>query len=203
MTTARQRVLNYLKKQRSASAAQIGRGLNMSAATVRHHLSIMVGDRRIIVVGARRTEKRGRPVKLYRVSDKLIGDNLAMLSDVVLIETLNKLSPAKQNEFIKSLAKNLTLQMKSNDFDVTIAKRIGSAIESLNKFYYQARWEAGSQGPQILFAHCPYAAIIDQHPELCRMDEMILGELIGLRFEQFAKIGKEPADSNHCIFRSF
>jgi predicted ArsR family transcriptional regulator len=53
---------------------------------------------------------------------------------------------------------------------------------------YHARWEAGQQGPRILFGHCPYAAIIEKHPELCQMDAALLKELFGDDMEQIAKI---------------
>ena len=105
MITARQRVFNYLKKQRSASAAQIGRGLNMSAATVRHHLSILLADGRITLIGARRRQGRGRPVKIYGLSEKSLGDNFALLSDAVLDELLQGLSAAKRDVAIRAVAR--------------------------------------------------------------------------------------------------
>jgi len=203
MTTARQRVLNYLKKQRSASAEQIGRGLNMSAATVRHHLSIMLGDGRIATVGVKRTDKRGRPVKLYRLSEKSLGENFAVLSDAVLSELLTGLSPAKQSEAINTIARKLALQLGGEDnlnIDVPIAKRLAIIIEKLNEWHYQARWEASAQGPHILFAHCPYSAIIDKYPELCQMDEFLLAELMDIATHQLAKIGTQPAKSPYCVF---
>jgi predicted ArsR family transcriptional regulator len=203
MTTARQRVLNYLKKQRSASAAQIGRGLNMSAATVRHHLSIMLGDGRIAIIGAKRSGVRGRPVKLYKLSEKYLGDNFALLSDTVLNEMLKKLSPAKQKEVIHAIAKRLALQFDENDLNFPMAKRLSLIIEKLNAYHYQARWEAGAEGPHILFAHCPYAEIIERHPELCQMDEVLLGKLMNTAAHQLAKIGTQPIGSPYCVFRLY
>ena len=198
--TARQRVLNYLKKQRSASAAQIGRGLNMSAATVRHHLSILLADGRITLTSARRRQGRGRPVKIFGLSEKSLGDNFALLSDVVLGELTEGLSAAKRDVAINALARKLTLQFGNDMVNIPIAKRLTLIIEKLNELHYQARWEAGAQGPRILFAHCPYAAIIDHHPELCRMDETLLGELVNAQARQLAKIGQQPAGSSYCIF---
>ena len=198
--TARQRVLNYLKKQGSASAAQIGHALNMSAATVRHHLSILLGDGRIALIREKRRGERGRPVKIFGLSEKSLGDNLALLSDAVLGELIQGLSAAKRDVAIKAIARKLTLQFGNDILNFPIAKRLTIIIEKLNELHYQARWEAGAQGPRILFAHCPYAAIIDHHPELCRMDETLLGELVSAQARQLAKIGQQPAGSSYCIF---
>ena len=63
--TARQKVLTYLTKNRVASAREISRSLKMSAATVRHHLRVMVADGRLEVESVRGREGRGRPEKVY------------------------------------------------------------------------------------------------------------------------------------------
>ena len=199
-TTARQRVLSYLRKQRIASAAQIGHGLNMSAATVRHHLSIMLADGRIALVGEKRRVGRGRPVKYYGLSEKSLGDNFPLLSDAVLEELLKRLSPARRDETINVIARKLVLQFGEDNLNVPMAKRLTIIIEKLNELHYQARWEAGAQGPRLLFAHCPYAAIIAKHPELCKMDETLLGELMSTKVRQLAKIGQRPAGSLYCVF---
>ncbi len=200
MTTSRQRVLAYLKKQRSASAAQIGRGLNMSAANVRHHLSILRADGRIVLISGKRGGGRGRPVKLYGLSEKSLGDNFALLSDAVLEEMLKKLSPAKRNGAIAAIARNIALQFNAKDLNIPMTKRLAFIVEKLNELHYQARWEAGAQGPRLLFAHCPYAAVIEKHPELCQMDEVLLGELMGTTARQLVKIGQQPAGSLYCVF---
>jgi predicted ArsR family transcriptional regulator len=63
---------------------------------------------------------------------------------------------------------------------------------------YHPRWEAGPQGPRLIFAHCPYAAIIQKHPELCRMDQHLLEKLMGDSAGQLFKIGKDA--SSICVF---
>lgn len=63
---------------------------------------------------------------------------------------------------------------------------------------YHARWEAGAEGPRVIFGHCPYAAIIARHPDLCRMDKALLEEWMGRSADQFAKI--EIEGSLVCVF---
>ena len=198
--TSRQRILNYLKKQRPASAAQIGHALNISAADVRHHLSILLEDGRIALIGEKRGFGRGRPVNLYGLSEKSLGDNFPPLTDVVLDELLKKLSPARRAGALKAIAAKLALQFGDLDPSLPMAKRLEVVVDQLNKRHYQARWEAGPHGPRILFAHCPYAAIIQDHPELCQMDESLLGERMDAAARQLAKMGQPPAESMYCVF---
>jgi len=196
--TARQKILAYLKKQSIASAAQIGRGLNMSAATVRHHLSIMLGDGRIALIGEKRKGGKGRPVKLYGLSEKSLGDNFALLSDAVLRELLKELAPAKRDEMISAIAQTFAFQFGENGFDIPMTRRLALIIDKLNELHYQARWEAGAAGPRIFFAHCPYAAIIAKHPELCHMDIAMVSAVTKTSARQISKIN--PGTMPSCIF---
>ncbi len=197
--TARQRVLDYLRKQRVASAEQIGQGLNMSAATVRHHLSIMLADGRIVMVGGTRKSSRGRPVNLYSLSEKSIGDNLPFLADAVLEVLLKDRSSAVRSETVYSIAQNMAGRFGIDHAEnPPMAKRIALVVEKLNEMHYQAHWEAGAQGPRILFAHCPYAEIITRHPELCQMDTTILDTAMKNPVRQISKLG--VGMSRFCVF---
>jgi predicted ArsR family transcriptional regulator len=97
---------------------------------------------------------------------------------------------------MEALAKRLSGD--SSFADQPIAKRLNSSIEKLNKMNYHARWEAGPQGPRLIFGHCPYAALVGKHPELCQMDEALLEQFMGDSVAQMFKIGKEG--SSLCVF---
>ena len=112
-----------------------------------------------------------------------------MLSDLLLTEVG---TAARMDVLAKRLTDqaNLTAQ--------PLARRLNLTVEKLNQMNYHARWEAGSEGPRILFTHCPYAAIIEKHPELCQMDQAMLKELLAQPARQIFKSGKEG--SSVCVF---
>jgi len=179
MITARQKVLFYLNKTRTASVREISRALKMPAANVRHHLRVLTSDGRLEMTSVRGREGRGRPEKVYSMPRAALGDNLSALSEVLLTE-------AGSSVRVEALAKRLAGE--SNIKSQPAAKRLNLVVEKLNQMNYHARWEAGPQGPRIIFGHCPYASIIRKHPELCQMDTALLKELFGDEMEQIAKI---------------
>jgi DeoR family suf operon transcriptional repressor len=189
MTTARQKVLTYFNKTRTASAREISRALKMSAATVRHHLRVLVSDGRLEMASARGRDGKGRPEKVYSLPRSALGDNLAALSDVLLAE-------AGSGVRMEALAKRLVGE--SNFAGQPLVKQLNLTVEKLNQMNYHSRWEAGSEGPRIIFSHCPYASIIEKHPELCRMDETMLKEWMGQPVAQISKAGKDG--SSVCVF---
>jgi len=187
--TARQKVLACFMKTRSASAREIARALKMSAATVRHHLRVLTADGRLEMSFVLRRDGRGRPEKVYSLPRAALGDNLSALGDAVLTE-------AGTTVRMEALANRLAAE--SNFAGHPIAKRLNLTVEKLNEMNYHARWEAGPQGPRLIFSHCPYAAIIGKHPELCRMDQELLNKLMGDAAMQLFKIGKDA--SSVCVF---
>ena len=189
MTTARQKVLTYLDKSRTASAREIARALKMSAATVRHHLRVLASDGRLELESVRGRGGKGRPEKIYSVPRAALGHNLAALSDALLGEAGAAIR-------VEALAKRLVGEA---DFSgQPLAKRLNLTVDVFNRMNHHAHWEAGPEGPRILFGHCPYAAIIEKHPELCRMDEAMLRELTKQPARQIFRTGKEG--STVCVF---
>ena len=95
-------------------------------------------------------EGRGRPEKVYSLPRSALGDNLAALGDAALSEAGTSLQ-------MEALAKRLAGDAGFSS--QPIARRLNSSVEKLNQMNYHARWEAGPQGPRLIFGHCPYAAL--------------------------------------------
>ena len=165
MTTSRQKILTHLKKTRFASAREIARALKLSAPNVRHHLSVLRADGRVEMNAVHRREGRGRPEKVYSLSEAALGDNLSALARAILGATGSIVS-------MEAVADHL---MDEKQFaGQSINKRLTLLIEKLNEMHYQARWEAGAGGPRVIFGRCPYARVIESHPEICTMDAALL-----------------------------
>jgi predicted ArsR family transcriptional regulator len=187
MTTTRQRILAHLKKTRASTAREMARALNLSAPNVRHHLGVLASDGRVTVVRAH-SEGRGRPEKVYSLSDALEGDNLSALADALLAVEGSRLQVEKLAGLILDVTQFTNLP---------IPKRLALLIEKLNEMHYGARWEAGAEGPRILFGRCPYARIIESHPELCQMDANLLAGCLGAGIRPLGKIEK---GQGVCVF---
>lgn len=186
--TTRQRILNHLKKTRSASAREIARALNLSAPNVRHHLGVLSADGRVESAAFPKREQRGRPEKSYSLSQAALGDNLSALTEALLAEAGSKVD-------WEAVARRLV--GAADVSQLPAAARLRALVEKLNGMHYQSRWEAGADGPRVLFGRCPYAAVIERHPELCQMDVQVLENFLGSGVRQLAKIEK---GMGMCVF---
>lgn len=185
VTTARQKVLNQLTKLGLASPRDLARALRLSEATVRHHLRVLVSDGRVTIVG-QQADGRGRPTKVYALSPALAGDNLPALTSALLAESTVPMETLARHILDASTLVNQPL-----------TRRLTLLVEKLNAKHYQARWEAGADGPRVIFGRCPYAAVIEAHPELCQMDASLLSNSLRMDARQSAKIEK---GRGMCVF---
>ena len=165
MTTSRQKILTHLKKTRSASAREIARALKLSVPNVRHHLSVLCSDGRVEMTAVRNRGGRGRPEKAYSLSEAALGDNLSALTQAILTEAGSKVR-------MEAVARLLLGEQQFAGLPMN--RRLALLIEKLNEMHYQAKWEAGAGGPRVILGRCPYARVIESHPEICTMDAALL-----------------------------
>jgi predicted ArsR family transcriptional regulator len=195
----RSRILDYLRKQQTATVHELSSALTMTGANVRHHLGVLESSELIELVSQRR-EGRGRPVAVYGLSRRMLGDGLDGLAGALLEGLLRNASEAEQEVRLKSVA----LRLGGNTMPGRVPsalRQLTQAVDRLNELHYQARWEAGIDGAHIILGHCPYAAIIATYPELCRMDAYLLEQGSGSPVEQMAKLQPSAKGYPFCVFR--
>jgi predicted ArsR family transcriptional regulator len=190
--------MQYLEKNRQASAPELGQTLNLTQANIRHHLDVLERDGKIEVVGELPSRGRGRPTLVYMAARTEQADGLDLLSSLLLRQSMEKRSPRKQENLLSDLAARLG-GSAAPEGSITI--RLSSATQYLNDLHYRAHWEAHADAPHIFLGHCPYAQITTQHPELCTMDKYLLEHLTGEEVELVEKQTRSPGGPNYCRFR--
>lgn len=197
--TTRLRILNYLRKQQTACARELSLAMALTGANIRHHLAVLEANDLVEVIGQRREGRRGRPVNLYSLSRRVLGDGLDALSGAALSEWLGGKTEGPRRAALRSLAQHL-LTPDSQALNLPLTQRLGATIDRLNQLHYQARWEAAASGPSLVLGHCPYAAIIEAHPELCLMDKYLLEGSLKSAVRQTTKLLPGARGLPLCVF---
>jgi DeoR family suf operon transcriptional repressor len=196
--TSRQLLLEHLQLKRTASADELARALRVTPANIRHHLSALQSEGIVERIGQRPASGRGRPVQLFSLVDQVSRNNLALLTKALLSELDNGCTNFEREALLTRLA--VRLLGAERRLVRNLAQRYFQAIQHLNTLNYQARWEAHAEAPHVIFSHCPFAAVIQDHPELCQLDKYILEELLGEEAVQTAKLDITPQGARQCIF---
>lgn len=204
MPTSRQRLLESVQTRKIVSAGELSRMLQMTEANARHHLAILQEQGLVTIVGERPPRGKGRPTLLFGPAQQFLGHNLDGLAKALLKEMAGE-------EWVEKAAKSMAArdgetsppQPSVPRSTVHLTQRLMQGVQRLNEMHYQARWEAYAGGPRLILGSCPYAAIIDAHPELCRVDAALLEELAGAPVEQIAKLARDRQGTTFCSFHIF
>ena len=197
MKTTRQRLVEYLKAHRAATAAELSRALQVTIADARHHLKILSAEGAVQIVGELSGRGRGRPAHLYGPVKGEQGYGLQKLTDALLDEMLAETTPDHQSVFLQRIASRLTGDSQSGG---TLTQRLLLAVRRLNELGYQARWEAHAGAPKITFENCPFSVLLDNHPEVCSMDGFLLEKLLGAPVRQTTRLEREARGGKVCRF---
>jgi predicted ArsR family transcriptional regulator len=195
MQLTRQQILDYLQTNRVATPVEMSRALQVTAANIRHHLRILREAGLVEVVGTRKTRGRGHPMKLYSLTERALQDNLEVLSAALLTVVL------ADTPDVDAALERIAAAILGNCCPPESAHaRLNRAVEHLNKLHYHAAWEASPDGPRVILRNCPYAPILESHPELCRLDAALLSLLLDASVMQTARLERSPDGAPHCAF---
>lgn len=198
MKTTRQRLMDHLQAKQVATAEELSHVLHVTSANIRHHLSVLESEGVVEVIGKRTSGGRGRPVNLYGLSQQMSLNNLDGLASAILrVMAQPSLAPEPAPQLRRIAAE----MAKPPDASAPgLSQRLVQAVKQLNEMHYQARWEAHADAPRLILNRCPYASILPEHPELCRMDAMLLEEMLGFEARQTARLERNPQGLPQCIF---
>lgn len=198
MQNTRSRILQYLSQNRQATAPELSRVLTLTPANIRHHLDVLEKNGQIETVGTLKTSQRGRPTFLYMLTKDAQNNSLDMLSSALLAEGLAERTPKQRETLLANTAKRIAGTHPETNKSITI--QLSKAVQRLNDLNYKAHWEAHAKAPHLFLGVCPYAQIINRHPELCRMDAAMIEHLTGRKFRQVEKISRTQDGAPHCRF---
>jgi DeoR family suf operon transcriptional repressor len=215
--TSRQRILDYIRRHRYITAGEISRVLRMTPANARHHLAILAEQGLVEVVSTRPTGGKGRPSQVFSPTGQDLGGSLEQLAHAMLDILEKSVTVEADNSSLRLLALRLAkgkaerdandgaqeeLDSEPDQYNAGshLTQRLYASVSRLNDLGYAARWEARSDAPRVILGHCPYARILDDHPQLCRMDEFLLEDLLQAPVEQVAKLARDVLGAPFCMF---
>jgi predicted ArsR family transcriptional regulator len=199
MKTSRQKILDYFQLRKIATVEDLSRVLHFTRANIRHHLQQLVSEGVVVGIGKRPAGGRGRPQALYALKVQVVSHNFDNLTGAAL-QILKKYEGRSTETTTPTRELASALASKGKIEGTNPSKKLLQGVKLLNEMNYQARWEAHDEGPRVIFNHCPYFSIIQEHPELCEMDAYLLEELLGVSASLKACLAPGPSGLPHCVF---
>lgn len=200
MHQTRKLILEYLKAHGQATVDELARVLDLTSVTVRHHLDILRGEGLIAEPVIRHRSSPGRPQYVFTLTSKAseyFPSNYSELAAKVVDEV--KATGQDINVIFEGVAARLAADAPQPVDGEPIEARLDRAVAFLNRRGYVARWENASDGYLLHTCHCPYEDLAPGHPELCRMDLMLVGHLLGTIPQPLSRVVEGGATCSYLL----
>ena len=184
MHETRRAMLSILKERGPATVGQLSEALNLTRATIRHHLDILRGEGLVDAPRAKRRPTAGRPQHLYALTgraDDYFPNNYVEFADLTLREIRDRVGLDELESIVRGVAQRMAAEVPRPTPGEPMPQRLDRAVNFMNQKGYLARWELTERGYLLHAVNCPYRALTRQHHEPCIMDQMLLTELLGVK----------------------
>lgn len=184
-----------LLRQREQTVEDLARELGLTDNAVRAHLVVLERDGLVVSEGSRPGKRR--PSVVYRLAPA--AEDLFPKAYVpVLRRLLEVLKESLGSETVDALLRNVgqSLASGSPGSSTDLPTRLEHAVTTLNALGGCAHLEQ-QQGVHIIRgSSCPLAALVPDHPEVCRLATALVSDLLGLPVEEQC----ERSEQAHCCF---
>lgn len=185
-----------LLRRATRTVEELAQTLGLTDNAVRAHLSSLERDGVVEQSGARRGS--GKPAFTYDLSTEAEGlfpkPYSAVLS-VILDVLSEEMSLEQQENLLRAAAVRLGEQFKKTPA-TSIHGRLEAGTRLLNELGGLAELEETGENYIIRGFSCPLAAIVPNHPQVCKLAETLLKECTGLPLQENC----ERSGSLNCTF---
>ena len=187
-----------LLRHSNRTVEELARALDVTDNGVRAHLAVLERDGIVRQRGSvRRSSGGGKPAYVYELTQegedlfpKAYEPTLRRLLDIMS----ERLGPEESEALLRSVGRRLG-EEHSTHSDGAHA-RLEAAAGVLNELGGLAELEEQAGTLVIQGYSCPLAAVTPDHPEVCRMAEVLVAEVAGVPVNERCDRGEKP----RCCF---
>jgi predicted ArsR family transcriptional regulator len=182
MQVTRQRILEILKERAAATVEELGKELDLTPVTIRHHLDILRSEGLVQAPKVKRRDAPGRPQHVYALTDaadEYFPKNYAGFADLMLHEIRERVEPQELDSILHGVAKRMVDQAPPQPPGEAMPQRVERVVRFLTGKGYNADWEMIDGGYIVRAHNCPYHDIAKDHIEPCVMDMAMISQMLG------------------------
>jgi len=195
LESTRGRIVTLLRRN-NHTVEELAQELALTDNAVRAHLATLERDGIVQQRGVRRGS--GKPSYVYDLTPeaeylfpKAYGPVLHQLLDVLS----EQMSPGEMEIVLRKVGRNIATKWNIPPGD--LRTRLVGAVEVLNDLGGMTELETSDEDTYRIRGYsCPLAAAVPGHPEVCRLAETLITELVGVPVQEQCEKGDAP----RCCF---
>jgi predicted ArsR family transcriptional regulator len=159
---------------------ELAQQLELSDNAVRAHLLSLERDGLIKQSGIQRgTRKPHLAYSLTEEAEHLFPKAYDTLFNQLIAVLKGRLTPVELEEVLREVGRSLARTEAANQSNGDMDSRIRGALAALEAIGGSARVEKENEKFVICSESCPLTTAVAEHPEVCRLAETLLSEIIG------------------------
>ncbi len=179
---------------------ELAEELELTDNAVRAHLLSLERDGLIKQSGIQRgTRKPHFAYQLTEEAEQLFPKAYDALLNQLIAVLKGRLTPSALEDVLREVGRSLAGAEPENRKNADIESRIDKALAALEAIGGAARVEKENEKLVICSESCPLAAAVAEHPEVCRLAETLLSEVIGLEAREHCDRNGPPRCSFEVI----
>ncbi len=204
MQQTRRQIIEILRERGEATVDDIvaelqrRRGKEITAVTVRHHLTRLQEDNLIASPQLRHRNTPGRPQHVYALTEQAYAqfpNNYQRLA-TSLLQGMRRHLPADHiNVILEDVAGSMVVD--ANIPPVPIEQRLDMTVDYLTRQGYEASWEPSDGGFLLCTSNCPYHQVARSEHALCEMDMRLVAGLLGVVPRRMSHV---MSGDNTCMY---
>ncbi len=182
LSTTRGRIITLLRRA-SRSVDELAQALDLTHTAVRAHLAALERDGLV----QQRSERRGnrKPSSVYDLAptaEFLFPQSYSQLLYQLLEVLQQRMTPEEGEDLLRTVGRRMAAQWTIPPGGLSV--RLEAAVEVLNELGGLMERETGEGTLCIRGYRCPFAAVVLEHPAVCRLAETLLTELVGVPVQE-------------------
>ena len=172
---------------------ELAEELELTDNAVRAHLLSLERDGLIRQSGIQRgTRKPHFAYELTSEAEKLFPKAYDAVLTQLIAVLKGQLTPAALEGALRAVGSSLARSQTGGTQDGDFESRLGNALAALEAIGGTARVEKEGGKCVISSDGCPLAAVVSEHPEVCRLAETLMSEIIGVKVQERCDRGGSP-----------
>lgn len=177
--STRGRIVTLLRGS-SKTVNELAEELELTDNAVRAHLLSLERDGLVVQSGIQRgTRKPHFSYQLTEEAEHLFPKAYDVLLNELIAVLKGRLTPIAIEEVLREVGRSLANAQALDHKKGQLENRVSRALSALESIGGAARIEKDEKEIVIRSESCPLAASVAEHPEVCRLAETLLSEIIG------------------------
>ncbi len=180
--STRGRIITLLRRS-SRTVDELAEALDLTHTAVRAHLAALERDGLVQQHSERRGSKKPSAVyDLAPAAEDLFPKSYGQLLDQLLEVLQGRMTPEEVETLLREVGRRMAAEWKIPPAELRV--RLEAAVKVFHELGGLAELEACDGHACLRGYRCPFAAVAPEHPEVCRLAETLLSELVGVPMQE-------------------